>query len=104
MSLDKQTYSNDLAGDIASHGYVQTLARVGVANNDATVGISKYERVTNRISSRRHTTERLLAAVLMGAGALAWMAGWLGGSALFWVVGVILYLHSRLIALWSDEP
>ncbi len=104
MSLDERTYSNDLAGDIASYGYVQTLTGVGVANNDAIVGVSKYERVTNRISSRRHKTERLVAVVLMCAGALAWMAGWLGGIALFWVVGVILYVHSRLIALWSDEP
>ena len=77
---------------------------VACAVHNATVDSgSVNERVTNRLTSKRHKTERLTALVLMCAGVGALAAGLPELSALFWIVGVSLYAHSRFIALWSDD-
>jgi len=41
--------------------------------------------------------------VLICAGVVAWMVDSLAGSALFWIAGASLFLHSGLLSLWTDD-
>jgi len=71
----------------------------GVAHGVAT----SRGRVTNRQSSKRHETERLIATALICAGVVAFAVDSMVGAALFGTVGVSLYTHSNFLALFSDE-
>ena len=75
----------------------------GVTNDDAILRSSASGRVSNRIPSTRHKTERMIAVALVCAGTLAFAVESIVAGALFLVAGVSLAVHSRFIALWADE-
>lgn len=75
----------------------------GFTNDDVIPKRSVSGRVSNRIPSKRHKTERMIAVVLIFAAVIALAVESRVLSALFLAVAVTLYVHSRLIALWSDE-
>ena len=62
-----------------------------------------YQRVTNRLSSKRSKTEKWIAVVLICGGLAAALATsfWHGVPLCF--VGGCLYCHSRFLALWCDQ-
>lgn len=69
----------------------------------AIAGGSPNGAQTTRQSSRRHRIEQLIAVALTCAGVVAFTAQLPAGSALFLAVGALLYVHSRFVALWSDD-
>ncbi|MFZ4478685.1 MAG: hypothetical protein ACOYNZ_02185 [Rhodoferax sp.] len=73
----------------------------------ATVGFgagSGSVRVANRQSSRQHKIERFIAfAMLICAGLVAFTVKSVAAAALLSLAGIGLYVHSRVVALWSDE-
>ncbi len=75
----------------------------GATNDDRSLKSSASGRVSNRITSKRHKTERMIAVVLICAGTVAFAAESIIGGALFLGAGVSLFVHSRFIALWCDE-
>ena len=74
-----------------------------VTPDDVILERSASGRVSNRIPARRHKTERMIAMVLLLAGVMALAADLPVSSGLLLAVAAGLYVHSRLIALWSDE-
>ena len=62
-----------------------------------------YQRVTNRLSSKRSKTEQWVAVVLIGAGVASAIATSFECGVALWLVGGCIYCHSRFLALWCDE-
>ena len=75
----------------------------GATNDDAILKSSASGRVSNRIPSTRHKTERMIAVALVCAGTSAFAVESIVVGALFLGAGVSLVVHSRFIALWADE-
>ena len=82
---------------------IDNKAATGIKRDVANGVATSHGRVTNRQSSKRHETERLIATALICAGVVAFAADSMGGAAFFGTIGVSLYTHSNFLALFSDE-
>lgn len=90
------------------HRRFDDLPKVGnkrVLLSETDSSAATYQRLTNRMSTKRGRIERKISVIIIGAGLIAGISGSLGVglSICVWIVGIALYFHSCFVALWSDE-